>query len=49
MIFDVMQSEKEFREPLVIRKRPKPDNKLEDTYYIPSLKAFYIGEWIFDN
>lgn len=40
--------EKEFREPLYVGRKPIAHNKLPDSYYIPSLDAFYIGEWVFD-
>lgn len=31
-----------------MNKKPINQNKLPDTYYIPSLQMFYVGEWVFD-
>ena len=42
-----MEKKKKF--PLEIRRNQIKENFIPEAYFLPHLKAFYKGEWVFDK
>lgn len=49
MIFTVAEYERKFKNPFRVNKEIMQNNRIPEAYYIPSLKMFYVGEWVFNE
>lgn len=45
----MVQLDKHKLKPLKLTRRRRVANELKDPYYIPSLNAIYIGEWVYEK